>query len=125
MAPADQQRQPARKHTLLYSTQCPNCVRFIDALKRTSAAATVSLVDVATLTSSQLASVQAVPAMVLADGQTMYGTKAFEWLKDFDGDVELEGFHGGGGALPFSDVEALQGYATYAESFSAFEPVRD
>lgn len=114
-----------QQHTLLYSTQCPNCLRFIDALKRTSAAASVSLADVASLSPSQLASVQAVPALVLADGQTLYGTKAFEWLKQFEADVELEGFAGGGGALPFSDVEALQGYATYAESFSAFEPVRD
>lgn len=110
------------KHTLLYSTQCPNCVRFIDALKRTSAATNVSLVDVATLSSSQLASVQAVPAMVLADGQTMYGTKAFEWLKQFEGDVELDGF-AGNGSLPFSDVASHQGYATYAQRFSAFEAV--
>ena len=112
------------RHTLLYSTQCPNCLRFIDALKRTSAATSVRMMDVSQLNASQLASVQAVPALVLAEGQTLYGTKAFEWLKQYEGDVELEGF-AGNGTLPFSDVNSMQAYATYAEGFAAFEPVKD
>ena len=114
----------AQKHVLLYGAQCPNCLRFIDALQRTSAAASVSLVDVARLTADQLSGVQAVPALVLADGPTLYGTKAFEWLKQYEGDVQLEGFSGNG-TLPFSEVDSVQGYATYAESFSAFEPVQE
>lgn len=111
-------------HTVVYSQQCPNCARFIDALQRTSAAGQVSMVDVARLTPDQLARVSAVPALVLPNGQTLYGTKAFEWLKQFEGDVELEGF-AGNGTLPFSDVGSAQGYATYAEAFSAFERVDD
>lgn len=111
-----------KRHTLVYSEQCPNCTRFIDALSRTSAASDVALVDVAHLTAQQLARVQAVPALVLPSGQTVYGTKAFEWLKQFEADVELDGF-AGNGSLPFSDVTSMQGYATYAQSFSAFEAV--
>lgn len=111
-------------HTLVYSEQCPNSVRFIDALNRTTAAAQVTLLDVNRLSPDQLQRVQAVPALILETGQTMYGTKAFEWLKQYEGDVELEGFCANG-TLPFSDVASAQGYATYAESFSSFEPVAE
>lgn len=114
----------AGRHTLVYSEQCPNCVRFIDALGRTSAVSHVTLVDVARLPPQQRSQVSAVPALVLDSGETVYGTKAFEWLKQFEGDVELEGF-AGNGSLPFSDVNSVQGYATYAEGFSAFEPVAE
>lgn len=113
----------SNKHVLVFSEQCPNCVRFIDALQRTSAAGSVTLMDVARLSQEQLAAVQAVPAMVLDSGQTLYGTKAFEWLKQYDGEVELEGFAGGrSSALSFSDVASASGYATRAQDYSAFEP---
>lgn len=111
------------RHTLIYSDQCPNCVRFMDALRRTSAAAHVTLVDVARLTREQLASVQAVPALVTPGGQSLYGTKAFEWLKQFEGDVELEVF-GGNGGLAFSDVGGI-GYAAYTDAYSSFEAPGD
>jgi hypothetical protein len=109
--------------TLVYSPQCPNCLRFIDALRRTSAAGSVALVEVAQLTPDQLTAVKAVPALVTARGETLYGTSAFEWLKQYEGDVELEGFSGGAG-LVFSGVDTI-GYAEYAESFGPFEPVKD
>jgi len=112
------------RHTLLYSTQCPNCTRFMDALSRTPVASQVSYVDVATLTPQQLARVSAVPALVLPNGGTLYGTKAFEWLKQYEGEVELDGFSGENGALAFSDI-STSGYACYAQNYSAFEPVKD
>lgn len=121
-----QSRGPPRAaaHTLLYSTQCPNCARFLDALRRTPVAKDVAVVDVATLSDAQLTRVAAVPALVLARGETLYGTKAFEWLKAFEADVDVAGFDGENGALAFSDIDT-QGYATYATVYSPFEPVRD
>lgn len=111
----------SRTTTLVYSPQCTNCARFIDALRRTPAASSVAMVDVAQLTPQQLSSVTAVPALITAEGQTLYGTKAFEWLKQYEADVQLESFNGNG-TLPFSDIGSM-GYATYATDFSAFEPV--
>lgn len=108
------------QHTLVFSTQCPNCSRFIEALGRTSVASSVALVDVSTLNPAQLARVAAVPALVLGNGSTLYGTRAFEWLKQYEGDMELDGFDGENGALAFSDVSSV-GYATYAQSYSAFD----
>lgn len=109
-------------HTLVYSTQCTNCSRFMDALSRTPIASQVNLVDVVTLNPTQVARVQAVPALITPQGTTMYGTQAFEWLKQYEADVELEGFTVGNGSLAFSEVES-RGYATYADDFGAFEPV--
>lgn len=119
-----QQTQQQPRHTLLYSDQCPNCLRFIEALSRTPVAREVALVDVRSVRADQLENVKAVPAL-LTDGDTLYGTSAFEWLKQFEADVELEGFAGGGGGggLAFSDVTSAQGYASYAHVYSAFEPV--
>lgn len=108
--------------TLVYSQQCPNCVRFIDALQRTSMAGRVVMVEVAQLAREQLSAVSAVPALVTPEGQTLYGTKAFEWLKQYEADVELEAFYGGAGAgLAFSDVEGI-GYASYHHGFDDFQP---
>lgn len=106
--------------TLVYSPQCPNCMRFLDALQRTPAAQHVTVVDVNSLAREQLTNLAAVPALITQDG-TLYGTKAFEWLKQFDGDTELDGFVASRGSLAFSDVSSAQGYASYAEHFSAFE----
>ena len=120
-----QRRSSQPQHSLLISAQCPNCVRFVDALSRTSARTDVALVDVATLPPDQLARVSAVPALVLVNGSIMYGTKAFEWLKQYEGDVELDGFGGENGALAFSDVSSTQGYASYSQHCSSFEPVKE
>ena len=109
----------SRHATLVYSQQCPNCVRFIDALQRTSMAGQVAMVEVSQLSGEQLAGVTAVPALVTPEGQTAYGTKAFEWLKQYEADVELEAFYGTAG-LAFSDVEGI-GYAAYHEGFGDFE----
>lgn len=117
-----QQQRPAASHTLVYSTQCTNCSRFMDALSRTPMASQVNLVDVVTLNPTQVARVQAVPALITPQGTTMYGTQAFEWLKQYEADVELEGFTVGNGSLAFSEVDS-RGYATYADDFGTFEPV--
>lgn len=117
-------RQPA--HTLVYSPQCPNCMRFLDALGRTPIAADVAVVDVHSVPPERAAHLAAVPALVTGDGSgTLYGTKAFEWLKQFEADVELDGFVGGNGSLGFSDVNNARGYVTYAQRYSAFTPMPD
>lgn len=111
------------KHTLVYSPQCPNCVRFLDALSRTSVSGEVSVVDVHQLSADAVARLVAVPALLVNGTTPLYGTKAFEWLKDYEGDAELDPFPTGHSGLAFSDLGSVQGYASYADAFSAFEPV--
>lgn len=116
----------ARKHTLIYSEQCPNCMRFLDALRRTSIHPQVAVLDVHTLSKDVVAGLSAVPALVDGDsGATLYGTKAFEWLKQFEGDVELDAFQAGHSGLAFSDWSSAHGYASYAEGYGPFEAMGD
>lgn len=116
----------ARKHTLIYSEQCPNCMRFLDALRRTSIHPHVAAVDVHTLSKDVVAGLSAVPALVDGDsGATLYGTKAFEWLKQFEGDVQLDAFSADHGSLAFSDWSSAHGYASYAEPYGPFEAVAE
>lgn len=115
-------------HLVVYSPQCPNCARFLDALSRLPVSAQVRLVDVTTLSPAQTSGLTAVPAL-MTGGRTLYGTKAFEWLKNFEQEAPLESYDGPGygtaasGSLAFSDVTSSMGYASYCTGFSQFEPV--
>jgi hypothetical protein len=95
-------------------------MRFLDALRRTSVAGAVALVDVTQLTEQQRSSVKAVPTLY-TEGVAVVGTKAFEWLKQYEADVDLESFSGNG-SLAFSEVSSM-GYAAYSDDFGPFEPV--
>jgi hypothetical protein len=103
------------------SSECTNCARFVDALKRTKTGAQqVRLIDVATLNDSQRAGLTAVPTLVLRDGRRLVGTDAFQWLDQFADEVEPDAF-GGFGALPFSDITADIGFATFNDPYTSIE----
>ena len=109
-------------HRLYYAAQCPNCMRFIGALDRTPARGQVVKIDVNTLPADQRRHVTAVPMLVLNTGVTLVGTRAFEWLRTFEGEVELESFSLGKG-LAFSDINDDQCSMAFSTPYSAFEPV--
>lgn len=107
---------------LIYSAQCPNCTRFIGALDRTKVRDTVAKVDVGTLAPHHRQHVTAVPMLLMSNGSRLVGTKAFEWLKQFEGDAELESFAVGKG-LAFSHVEDVSGLLSYSTPYGDFQPV--
>lgn len=109
-------------HQLVYSSQCPNCMRFIGALDRTPAKASVVKTDVNSLPLDQRRHVSAVPMLILSSGGVLVGTKAFEWLKQYDGQMEVESYAGGRG-LPYSNVEDDSWSMNFSTNYSAFEPV--
>jgi hypothetical protein len=111
-----------QRHTLVYSAQCPNCLRFIEALRMTSAASSTVMIEVSQLDPARLSRVAAVPALIQPDGTPLYGTAAFEWLKLFQGELTPDGFAGEGGALAFSTLDSA-GYAMYTTDYTPFEPV--
>lgn len=110
------------QHRLVYAPQCPNCMRFLGALDRTPMRDAVARVDWNTLTADQRRQVPAVPMLILNTGGVLTGTKAFEWLRQYEGDVELESFCGGRG-LAFSEVEDEGCTMAWSTPYSAFEPV--
>jgi hypothetical protein len=66
-----------------------------------------------------LQGVEFVPTVVEAGGNTYVGVQAFEFLKQFDHEVEMEPAMQFGG-LTFS---TLGGSAASCEGFGAFEPI--
>ena len=103
--------------TVYYSQRCPNCMRFLDGLKRSVARSGVRTVNVDESPSS---GVQYVPTVVLTSGQMLVGTKAFEWLREHESDAELEPFSlACSRGLAYSDIDSA-GHAQYAQAFSRF-----
>lgn len=115
--------QAARQHQLIYAPQCPNCMRFIGALERTPVRNNVSKLDVNSLSAEQQKHVSAVPMLILNTGTVLVGTKAFDWLKQYEGQVELDSYTPGRGGLPFSDFHDDQFTLTYSTPYGPFEPV--
>lgn len=110
-------------HQLFYAPQCPSCTRFIGALDRTPAKHAVARHDVNFMSLEQRKHIPAVPMLVTNQGSVHVGQHAFEWLKQFDSQVELETFCPMGGGLPFSDVSDSHALLTQATPYGAFEPV--
>ena len=110
------------RHVLYYAPQCPNCMRFVSALERTPAREAVHKVDINSLPDNQRKNVPAVPMVCLSTGTTLVGTQAFNWLKQFEGQLELDSFSTGRG-LPFSDLADDSGTLMFSTPYGDFEPV--
>jgi len=101
------------------SSQCPNCTRLLHGLHRVpSLRGKYRVIDIDTLAPDQRASLEFVPTVVV-QGQHFVGSKAFEYLKQYDGEVELEPMGLGTGALAYADVGG-DGSMQYIEQFGDF-----
>ena len=109
------------QHSLYYSNQCPNCKRFIEILNRTSAMQSVQLLDIDTMPPAARDRILAVPTLQLSTGTIHTGSKAFEWLRQFQQEMELENVDiGTSNGLSFASIEG-EGYVQHLDSWSAFE----
>ena len=89
-------------------------------MNRTRAAQLVRLVNIDSIKPQGITSV---PTLLENNQRALVGTAAFEWLKQFDGDSELESFVvGGSQRLGFSDYTSNEGFIEFAEGYAAFEP---
>lgn len=91
----------------------------MDALQKTRVVNTVQLLNVHELAESVQSQIQAVPVIV-SGGATLVGTAAFEWLRQFDSEMELEAFATGDG-LQFSSVDDSASYAQSNTGYSPFQ----
>ena len=104
--------------TVYYSPQCPSCVRFMKTVQ--SLHMDVQAVDVSTVPVNGLT---AVPTVVTVQGQTLVGTKAFEWLHGFEANRPLTEYatvmgEGCGFGLTYTDLGSDETVDT--APFSAF-----
>jgi hypothetical protein len=106
------------------SPQCPNCTRIVDIVRRIpKLQSIVSVVDITTLPPDQMGNLQYVPTIVTSSGQQYVGAQAFEYLKQYEGEMEVECAPSGlgTGRLAFATIggdAAMQ----FVEGFGEFNP---
>ncbi len=107
---------------LVYISQsCPNCARLVDTLKRIpSLRATTKIVDIDTLPPQQVASsgLTAVPTLV-AQGRMHVGKDAFEFLSQYNGEIEYESVSFGNGSLVYGSLDSGGGSIEKYGDFTA------
>lgn len=82
--------------------------------------------DVDTLSPSQRGTLSVVPTLQTSTGQTLLGSKAFDYLKAYQEDTQLDCYNGAGGAfsnLVFSDYTTDDGKPEVTGFYGAFEPL--
>ena len=114
-----------KKYRLYHSPRCPNCTRFLGTVARLPALSQeLEIVDVDSVPGAA-EHVTAVPTVMTADGAAHVGSRAFEWLSQFQADAELECFQlqgcGSRGSLAWSDLGDPAGGLSYTDAFAGFE----
>lgn len=104
------------------SSQCPNCQRVMDISRRApSLSKTLQFKDIDTLAPAERSRLQYVPTLVDTHGREYVGSKVFEFLKQFESEMELEpapfGMHG---ALEFSSFDDNGGQSERNLHYSSF-----
>lgn len=103
--------------TVYWSPQCPSCVRFMKSAERMGVS--LNAVDI---TQSPVNGLTAVPTVVTPQGQTLVGTKAFDWLRAYEGNVPLTSYATvlgeGCGGLSYTELDSEETVA--ATNFAAF-----
>lgn len=102
---------------LYYSPQCPSCRKFIDFVNRVPQLKSMRLIDVSTL---QPGAVQYVPTVVSDDGKHLVGTAAFDWLKQFQADAEIDSYESIAGGLMYCTVDDPDSATQSVRHFSDF-----
>lgn len=114
----------APQHIAYISSHCPNCARFVDAVK-TSPKATkeVRLVDVDAVPPAVRNSLTVVPTVRTTGGKVMAGSDAFNFLKAYESDSDLGVYEIGADSLVFSDFASGDGTPQTVGFFQSFEPL--
>lgn len=110
------------KHRAYISRDCPSCRRFVESVRSCrSAAKAFDLVDVSTLGTSELKRLQVVPTVQTSTGQILTGAKAFDFLKQYEGDRELQVYDVHAAGLMYSDFERDDGHIQRTTLWTPFE----
>ena len=112
------------KHRAYISHDCPSCRRFVESVRACrSAAKAIQIVDVSALNSAELARLEVVPTVQTSTGQVLTGAKAFDFLKQYDTDRELEVYDVNAAGLIYSDFERDDGRLQRTTLWTPFEGV--
>ena len=94
-------------NTVYISNQCPNCIRLLSTIRRiASLNSSTRIVDIdSQMSPEQRSQIEFVPTFATAAGAMFVGAKAFEYLKQYDGEIELDSAPLGGGSLAFGAID--------------------
>lgn len=98
---------------IFVSDRCSNCNRFLSTVRRIPSLQSARVVDVG---QNHVPDITHVPTLVDTRGTRHVGSKAFEWLKRFEGEIEIEPMQLGSKSLSFGDINKSGEYG-YAETF--------
>lgn len=113
-----------RQHIAFISQHCPNCRRFVEAIRLSERAQTeVRLVDIDTLSAAARSQLRVVPTVQTVSGRTVSGSEAFEFLKEYESDSHIGAYEIGSAPLVFSDYDRDDGVAQTVGFFDSFEPL--
>lgn len=114
------------RYTAYVSQHCPNCRRFVESVRASpSAKKDIRVVDIDTLSQSQRDYLQVVPTVQTPEGRALTGSAAFELLKGYESDMELEPWSSGGGGVVFSDFASGDGIPHHVQFWEEFTPLED
>lgn len=90
--------------TVAYVSQrCPNCQRFLESVRSIpSLQQSMRVVDIDQIPQP---GIQYVPTVVDKNGQQLVGTKVFEWLKQFQSEVEYQPMQLSMGSLSYGSID--------------------
>ena len=108
-------------HLVYTSQSCPNCVRFLDALQRIPSMRGTRIVDVNDMQPQQIAAsgLTAVPTLVVR-GRMYVGKEAFEYLSQFNNEIEYEPVSFESGSLLYGAVGEAPGALKAIERYGDF-----
>ena len=84
------------------SQRCPNCHRFMEAVRQVpSLQQTLRVIDI---DQTPNPGITHIPTVVDSSGAVMTGAKAFEWLKQFQSEVEYQPMQLSMGTLSYGSI---------------------
>jgi hypothetical protein len=83
------------------SDRCSNCNRLINYLKRIPSLSDTRVIDIDRYPTQ---GIEFVPTLIDNGGKSHVGSKAFEFLKEFEAEIELESVQLGSGQLAFGTI---------------------
>lgn len=103
-----------------HSPSCANCRRIVDIIQRIpSLSNSVALKNVDTLAPHERSGLQFVPTIVDSGGRQYVGSKAFEYLKQYENEMDLQFAPLASGRLAFSSLDGI-GETEYPEMYGDF-----
>jgi hypothetical protein len=86
------------------SSRCSNCVRLLSSIKRIPSLQGARIIDIDHADKRSIQQIEYVPTLVDDSGRTHVGTAAFEFIKQYQSEIEYEPMQIGGG-LSFGSID--------------------